>query len=80
MPVGMTKQTTVLLPALLAFSWADLTKANVMQMQVVEVFNLMNVYKKGRHHILDCVLIHYIRNRNGACRCFLFWVLNESMS
>ena len=46
MPVGMTKQTTVLLPALLAFSWADLTKANVMQMQVVEVFNLMNVYKR----------------------------------
>ena len=31
------------------------------------------VLRRGRH-ILLCVSIHYIRNRNCGCLCFLFWI------
>ena len=62
-------------------SWRDWTKVDVMQMQVVEIFQslLLSTCASG-HHIFFCVSTLYIRNKRCACLCFFFWMLNESMS
>ena len=60
-----------------AFSWRGLNKANVMQVQVVEVFNPCS-YERVQADIISIFCVDsFIDNRNCTCRCFLFRMLNQ---
>ena len=38
------------------------------------LLKLSILFLRSGHHILLCASMHYIRNRNCGCLCFLFWI------